>query len=82
MSQQKALNGTRTQLQALQLNLHGAEVHLEATKTSLQERLRGLGLFAQRLAHLALAPAGEVSRLLTALPAKVEPAAMPTATGF
>lgn len=82
MSQQKALNGTRSQLQALQLNLHGAEVHLTTTKTSLQERLRGLGLFAQRLAHLALAPAGEVSRLLTALPAKVEPAAMPTATGF
>jgi len=78
MSQQKALNGTRSQLQSLQLNLHGAESHLEGTKTSLQEHLRGLGLFAQRLAHLALAPEGEVSRLLTALPAKVEPAAMPT----
>lgn len=78
MSQQKALNGTRTQLQALQQSLHGAEAHLEVTKTNLQERLRGLGLFAQRLAHLALAPEGEVSRLLTALPAKVEPAAVPT----
>lgn len=78
MSQQKALNGTRTQLQALQTSLHGAEAHLEVTKTNLQERLRGLGLFAQRLAHLALAPEGEVSRLLTALPAKVEPAAVPT----
>lgn len=80
MSQQKALNGTRAQLQSLQVNLHSAEVHLDTTKTSLQERLRGLGLFAQRLAHLALAPAGEVSRLLTALPAKVEPVAVPAPT--
>jgi hypothetical protein len=83
MSQQKALNGTRAQLQALQLNLHGAEVHLESTEASLQEHLRGLGLFAQRLAHLALAPAGEVSRLLTALPAKVEAVAVPApSAGF
>jgi len=79
IGQQKALNGTKTQLVSLQGNLHTAEVHLQSTKTNLQEHLRGLGLFSQRLAHLALAPAGEVSRLLAALPTNVAPVSVPSA---
>eukprot|EP00747_Dinoflagellata_sp_TGD_P029356 gnl/TRDRNA2_/TRDRNA2_133860_c0_seq2.p1 gnl/TRDRNA2_/TRDRNA2_133860_c0~~gnl/TRDRNA2_/TRDRNA2_133860_c0_seq2.p1 ORF type:complete len:436 (+),score=134.20 gnl/TRDRNA2_/TRDRNA2_133860_c0_seq2:53-1360(+) len=78
MQQQRSLNATRAGLENLQDRLDNAVTHLEHTQNHLQQDLRGFGLFAQRLAHLALAPAKEVPRLMEALPAKVEPAALPT----
>eukprot|EP00418_Pyrodinium_bahamense_P020913 CAMPEP_0179130102 /NCGR_PEP_ID=MMETSP0796-20121207/61753_1 /TAXON_ID=73915 /ORGANISM="Pyrodinium bahamense, Strain pbaha01" /LENGTH=434 /DNA_ID=CAMNT_0020828995 /DNA_START=71 /DNA_END=1375 /DNA_ORIENTATION=+ len=79
-TQQRALNATRTSLQLLQSKLVAADEHLEKTQASLEQRLRGFGLFAQRLAHLALAPVGEVPRLLKALPEAVSTATAPTHT--
>jgi chromosome segregation ATPase len=77
ISQQKSLNATRSSLTELQEELKTADKHLEHTRTDLKQRLRGLGLFVQRLAHLALAPGREVSHLMDALPANVGPADLP-----
>jgi len=64
VAQQRALNATRASLLQLQKRLLAADWHLAKTRVDLKRRLRGVGLFAQRLAHLALAPAGEAPRLL------------------
>jgi len=77
IAQQRSLNATRTSLTTLQEELKTADKHLEHTRTGLKQRLRGFGLFVQRLAHLALAPGREVSHLMDALPANVGPADLP-----
>jgi len=79
IAQQKALNATRSQLTVLQGKLQAAESHLEGRRDSLKERLRGLGLFLQRLGHLALSPSTEASKLMKSLPAEVTPQKAPAA---
>eukprot|EP00929_Paragymnodinium_shiwhaense_P120949 TRINITY_DN9302_c0_g1_i1.p2 TRINITY_DN9302_c0_g1~~TRINITY_DN9302_c0_g1_i1.p2 ORF type:complete len:492 (+),score=208.30 TRINITY_DN9302_c0_g1_i1:80-1555(+) len=74
LSQQKSLNATRSELSATQTKLKGAVNHLETTHEHLAERLRGVGLFMQRLGHLAIAPVAEAKHLLKNLPSKVAPA--------
>jgi len=74
---QKALNWTRASLLSTQGKLKAAESHLSDTKQRLQLHVRGLGLFVQRLAHLALAPPTEVPHLLQALPNNISAAEMP-----
>merc|ERR1719401_1313704 len=69
--QQRTLNSTRASLLALRAKLRVADKHLETTRDQLSERLRGVGLFTQRLVHLALAPAAEVPRILKSLPNSV-----------
>jgi len=69
--QQKALNATRTALTAERSKLRVADEHLESTRRKAQQRLRGLGLFLQKLSHLALAPASEAQRFMEALPSSV-----------
>jgi len=71
ISEQKKLVATRAQLKAVLEKLKVAEAHLEDSKSRLSQRLRALGLFMQKLQHLALAPAGEAPRLMEALPAAV-----------
>merc|ERR1719313_1168883 len=71
LKKQQALNTTRTQLTHLQGELRKAESHLEDTRDHLEQRLRGVGLFLQRTAHLALAPASEAPPLLDSLPGTV-----------
>jgi hypothetical protein len=68
---QLGLNSTRDSLQAVQTKLKDAEAHLEGTRSNLDQRLRGLGLFLQRLGHVALVPPREAPRLLDALPSAV-----------
>jgi len=48
-AQQKQLNATRTQLRELWPRLHAADERLDRSHGELERRLRGLGLFAQRL---------------------------------
>jgi hypothetical protein len=74
LKEQKALNATRTGLATKQQKLQSAVAHLETTHEHLQERLRGLGLFVQRLGHLAIAPSSEAKHLVKSLPNKVTPA--------
>lgn len=82
VQQQQSLNATRSSLKVLQAKLGVAEDHLTSTKSLLSSKLRELGLFVQRLAHLALAPQGEAPRLLKALPVNVvEPAAQDASAG-
>mmetsp|Transcript_100033 Transcript_100033/g.173611 ORF Transcript_100033/g.173611 Transcript_100033/m.173611 type:complete len:435 (+) Transcript_100033:83-1387(+) len=68
LAQQHGLNFTRGGLVALQTKLKAAESHLESTRSQLEQRLHGVGIFMQRLAHLALAPEREVKHLLETLP--------------
>lgn len=75
IAQQRALNSSRASLSAMQTKLRRADARLEATGAGLRQRLRELGLFLQRLAHLPLAPAEEAPRLLKALPEDVSAAA-------
>lgn len=77
VGQQRSLNATHVSLVSLQSQLRTADAHLEGTRAMLEKQLRGLGLFAQRLAHLALAPLDEVPRLLKALPTAVTAAPAP-----
>jgi len=79
VAHQRALNATRSGLTALQAKLRSAERHLEATHGHLEERMRGVGLFIQRLAHLALAPQTETPGLMKHLPASVKPEPAPAA---
>jgi len=76
MQQQKGLNSTRTSLLQTQQQLRTAESHLQSTRSHLEQRLRGLGLFMQRLTKLALAPPTEVPKVLESVPSKVS---VPTA---
>jgi hypothetical protein len=71
IAQQKTLNATRASVKQRQDLLKVAEAHLELTKSHLEQRLRGLGLFLQKLAHVALAPASEVPKMIKALPSAV-----------
>lgn len=71
ISQQKTLNGTRAAVKKKQEQLEVAEAHLERTKGHLQERLQGLGLYLQKLAHVALAKANEVPQMIKLLPSSV-----------
>eukprot|EP00747_Dinoflagellata_sp_TGD_P162117 gnl/TRDRNA2_/TRDRNA2_179355_c0_seq1.p1 gnl/TRDRNA2_/TRDRNA2_179355_c0~~gnl/TRDRNA2_/TRDRNA2_179355_c0_seq1.p1 ORF type:complete len:435 (+),score=160.96 gnl/TRDRNA2_/TRDRNA2_179355_c0_seq1:122-1426(+) len=77
MQQQHSLEAQRASLETLQNKLKTAVAHLEETSSHLQQRLRGIGLFVQRLAHLALAPASEVPRLIGAMPTAVQMQAPP-----
>lgn len=74
LTQQKTLRQEKARLEAMQNKLETAVEHLEKTKANLKERLHGLGLFLQRLGHLAVAPAGETQRLMKSLPDKVQTA--------
>lgn len=78
--QQKTLNATRASLSELQGRLSGEEAHLMTSKSDLEQRLHGLGLYLQQLEHLALAPEAEAPRLLAGLPSSVA-AAAPAAGG-
>jgi ABC-type Zn2+ transport system substrate-binding protein/surface adhesin len=71
ISQQKTLNATRASVKQRENLLTAAEAHLERTKSHLEQRLRGLGLFLQKLAHVALAPAAEVPKMVKTLPSAV-----------
>jgi hypothetical protein len=71
IAQQKDLRATQTSLLALRAKLKRAESHLEATGMKLQAKLHGLGQYLQKLAHLAMAPQGEVKNLLDNLPKAV-----------
>eukprot|EP00929_Paragymnodinium_shiwhaense_P001018 TRINITY_DN101235_c0_g1_i1.p1 TRINITY_DN101235_c0_g1~~TRINITY_DN101235_c0_g1_i1.p1 ORF type:complete len:478 (+),score=203.00 TRINITY_DN101235_c0_g1_i1:62-1495(+) len=77
LEEQKALKTERANLQALQTKLQAAVDHLENTRANLKERLRGLGLFLQRLGHLAVSPSGEAQRLIKSLPEKITPQKAP-----
>jgi hypothetical protein len=70
-AQQKTLNATRASVKQRETLLKVAESHLEHTKSHLESRLRGLGLFLQKLAHVALAPSSEVPQMIKALPSTV-----------
>jgi len=70
-AQQRALLATRKSLVAEQGDLIKADEHLQGTSLALQQQLRAFGVFAQRLAHLALAPPQEAEILLKALPSDV-----------
>lgn len=80
VKEQKTLNGTRASLVLLQGELHEAESHLLATKQHLGQSLHDVGVYLQKLVHLALAPSGEAPRLLTALPTDVVSSAAPATT--
>lgn len=71
MKKQQALNNTRTSLMKLQANLDRAESHLGETRDNLSQRLHGLGLFMQRMAHMALSPTSEASKLMDSLPGTI-----------
>jgi len=70
-AQQRALLATRKSLIAEQGELIKADEHLQGTSLALQQQLRDFGLFAQRLAQLALAPPQEAETLLNTLPSDV-----------
>jgi len=70
-AQQRALLATHKSLIAEQGELIKADEHLQGTSVALQQQLRDFGLFAQRLAHLALAPPQEAETLLKTLPSDV-----------
>jgi len=70
-AQQRALLATRKSLIIEQGELIKADGHLQGTSLALQKQLRDFGMFAQRLAHLALAPPQEAATLLKTLPADV-----------
>mmetsp|Transcript_40824 Transcript_40824/g.80596 ORF Transcript_40824/g.80596 Transcript_40824/m.80596 type:complete len:417 (+) Transcript_40824:59-1309(+) len=70
-AQQRTLLATRKALIAEQGKLIKADEHLQGTSMALEQQLRTFGLFAQRLAHLALAPAQEAATLLKTLPTDV-----------
>jgi len=65
------LNTTEVSLLHFQDKLKAAEAHLRTTQGQLEANLHAQGLFTQRLAHLALAPAVEAPRLLEAVPDRV-----------
>lgn len=71
VAQQTDLNSTRASLFAMRARLKAAEGKLETTEGQLKKRLRQLGLFVQRLGHLATAPESEVPSLLTSMPKTV-----------
>lgn len=71
IAEQKALNVTRASVKDKQVHLKAAEAHLKHTKSHLEERLRGLGLFLQKLAHVAMAPLTEAPQMIKALPSTV-----------
>jgi len=68
LNQQKVLAKQRDDLLALQTKLKEAVAHLKATHKHLGQRLKGLGQFLQKLAHVANSPEVEVPRLLENLP--------------
>jgi hypothetical protein len=70
-AQQRALLATRKSLITEQGELIKADGHLQGTSLALQKQLRDFGMFAQRLAHLALAPPQEAATLLKSLPSDV-----------
>merc|ERR1719152_519233 len=72
--QQRQLIAKREELSATHTKLSEACAHLEKTQKELAARLRGLGLFAQKISHLMMAPDREAAELLSALPKKVSPA--------
>lgn len=80
LAQQQALNSTRAGLTELQARFQAAEAHLQGRKEQLTARLHAVGLYLQKLAHLALAPAAEVPHLMPALPGSVVLPAAPLAT--
>mmetsp|Transcript_59892 Transcript_59892/g.110928 ORF Transcript_59892/g.110928 Transcript_59892/m.110928 type:complete len:525 (-) Transcript_59892:40-1614(-) len=67
-AQLTSLNATEVSLLRFQDKLKAAEAHLRKTQGQLEAHLHAEGLFTQRLAHLALAPAVEAPRLLEAVP--------------
>lgn len=77
IAQQRALNATKASHLDKKSKLTTAEQHLDGTRRELEKRVRGLGIFLQKLSHVALAPTGEVSRLLKELPGKVTPSPIP-----
>jgi len=72
LADQRKLIATRKTLLAQQAELNVADEHLRATQSALQQKLQSFGLFAQKLAHLALAPTEEARELLRHLPADVD----------
>jgi len=68
LADQKDEEEDRTALTMLQGQLRTALEHLEATHDQSQEKLRALGLFLQRLGHMALSPEKEVQNLMETLP--------------
>lgn len=71
VEQRTSLQTQRSELKALQAQLRTAIAHLQATREQLDQRLKGMGSFIQRLGHLAMAPSGEVARIMKGLPTAV-----------
>lgn len=71
LNQQKVLRTEMEGLQAVQTKLKTALAHLQGTHSQLQRKLKGLGQFLQKLAHVANAPEPEVTNLLDNLPRTV-----------
>lgn len=69
---QEQLNTTRATLTTIGAKLEKADAHLDATRQHLERRLRAVGLYLQRLAHLILAPPQESQALIARLPKAVE----------
>lgn len=70
----------RRRAQDNRAELKGKVRQLEKSRDELAQHVRNLGLFLQRLAHFALAPAPEAHRLLGQLPEDVAQAAPPPST--
>lgn len=68
LAEQTKLNATRSSLLVLQEQLRTSDDELSGIKAEYQRRLRGFGLFLQRLAHIALAPENMVSQLMQDVP--------------
>jgi len=76
LAEQMKLNASRNSLLSQQFQLQESDDHLKDTKNQYEQRLRGFGLFMQRLAHVALAPENMAPQLMQDLPDSV---AIPTA---
>lgn len=72
LSDEKDEEQDRESLTSLQKELRTALGHLEETQDHSQKNLRALGLFLQRLGHLALSPEKDVLHLMESLPSAPE----------
>jgi hypothetical protein len=71
LAQQKSLIATRTNLLNVEKELKNAEAHVNGVGDQLRSRLHGLGQFLQKLAHFAITPEHDMSKMGLELPKAV-----------